>query len=122
VRKCVALSLLLPLLAACSTREVGQTCEIEEREEDYTACRRDDDCLAPSQCTDVDWAYGEGTLCTRACESELDCPSVEGFHGRCIQIAGVPSFICVKGCESDSDCGWGQVCQPLTIGGRVCLP
>jgi hypothetical protein len=96
-------------------------CEIAESVEDYSGCDVDG-CLDPSQCTEVDWAYGNGGLCTRTCESELDCPSVGGHHGRCIQIEGIPSFICVKSCELGVDCSSGQVCQPLAIGGSVCLP
>jgi hypothetical protein len=84
------------------------------------ACEDSSDC-ADAECRELVWEYGRGGICTRDCESELDCVSSGSNPGRCLRIAG-GAFQCYSQCGSDLDCPEGWVCQPVSTGGRVCLP
>ena len=93
----------------------------------YAPCDESRDCEAPAdRCvrlrfTRSDGSEGDGTLCSKRCTSDDDCPGA----GRCLALAGDPNatFLCVESCTGDS-CFVGHACTPVegAPGGDVCLP
>lgn len=71
-----------------------------------------DACAAPDACTMV----GEGSLCTRACTGDGECPD-----GRCDA-----SGVCLFACDDDDDCDLAQRCIERTSSAgapmRSCVP
>jgi hypothetical protein len=103
------------LVAGCTIGDAP--CALPEAQ---GACEDSSDC-ADAQCRELTWEFGSGGICTRDCESELDCVSSGSDPGRCLRIAG-GAFQCYSQCRSDGDCPPTWVCQPVSTGGRVCLP
>ncbi len=62
-----------------------------------TYARCDSGCVAPDACTPV----GGGTLCTRACAADAECPD----GGSCRE------GVCLWPCEEDEACDLGQRCE-----------
>jgi hypothetical protein len=72
----------------------------------------------------------EGTMCSRGCGSDLDCPNVvdvtQGIDaaGICLDPNGAGT-ICHQACELDTDCATGSECLEVVSGAFsdfVCLP
>ncbi len=82
----------------------------------YVRCTSGDGCEGRSDCTPIPWRDGSGSMCTHACTTMSECPS----DGRCLDVTG--EFFCFDACNDDVDCGPGFLCQPLSLGGAVCLP
>lgn len=103
------------LVVGCTTGSAP--CSVPEAQ---GACEESSDC-ADAECRELTWEFGSGGICTRDCESELDCVSSGSDPGRCLRIAG-GAFQCYSQCRSNWDCPTDWVCQPVSTGGRVCLP
>lgn len=109
---------------ALATSLVLAACASEPCLLDYGTCASDPDC-ASGTCEQLDWEYGEGSMCARECESELDCPALNGHFGRCIDVNRSGRFRCYPDCGGDLICPSGWACQPIRSGGelgRICLP
>lgn len=109
------LSLFFVLLVACSPPPCLQ---------DYGACEVDSHCGGGATCEELVWPYGQGNMCTRACENELDCPRTGGRAARCLDV-GTGTFSCYQPCTAGTTCPEGWVCQPIRVDGiesAVCLP
>ena len=104
------------LVAGC-TAGGDMPCSVPEAQ---GACEDSSDC-ADAECRSLVWEYGSGGICTRDCESELDCVSSGSNPGRCLRIGG-GAFQCYSDCTSNWDCPADWVCQPVSTGGGVCLP
>ncbi|MEM9192921.1 MAG: hypothetical protein AAGF12_27345 [Myxococcota bacterium] len=90
--------------------------------DDYGSCDPQRGCPEGSECTHVEWEYGAGTICTRTCEDDFDCPTQGGTPSRCLALGTSPEFRCYRDCVVDEECSLGHVCQPLLVGRAVCLP
>jgi hypothetical protein len=93
--------------------------------EDYGTCSPSFPCGGGATCESFSWRYGSGSMCTRGCDDELDCPRSGGRAGRCISVNRDGRFACFIDCASPSDCPDGWVCQPIQSSGVVsgiCLP
>lgn len=112
--------LLFLLLLGCSDRTTVRGLDMCTQE--YEPPDEDGNCDAPASAYDIEWRDGRGPMCSVECEDELDCPSVGASRPRCLEIGRTRAFLCYTECRSDADCHRGWVCQPLSSGGRVCLP
>jgi len=92
----------------------------------YGGCDDGSECESPADgcyrvlLTRSDGSEGDGSLCTRGCASDADCPD-----GVCLALVGDASsrFLCYPPCEEASDCPAGLLCTPVTgADGAVCLP
>lgn len=94
----------------------------------YDACVDSSECLeAEDQCfmVTIPAASTSGNFCSRACSSDVDCPSSAGGDGACYDVESA-GFLCYQQCEFDSDCFPASVCIELTLPGDVtdfvCVP
>lgn len=108
-------SLLLALLVGCA----GDT-------PTYAPCDDSRDCNGADRCYRLrfdrsDGTEGDGTLCSRACAEDDDCPG----DGVCLALAGDAegTFVCLERCP-EAGCFEGHACTPITGSdvGPVCLP
>jgi len=93
----------------------------------YAPCDESRDCESPAdRCYRLrfarsDGTEGDGTLCSKRCAADDDCPG----GGRCLALAGDPArtFLCFEPCRSDT-CYVGHACTAI-VGAEadaVCLP
>ncbi len=111
-------TLALAVLAACEPSE--RACTVA-----YGDCMDTAECERGATCDALAWAEGEGSICQRPCQSELDCPREGGRTGRCIDVNGTGEFRCHLECAFGETCPTGWVCQPIVSSGvpsAICLP
>lgn len=74
----------------------------------YDTCSSTNDCLdARDGCIAVESSTSSGTICTRPCGDDADCPGASACE----------SGICLATCSSDSACPFAWSCQD-----ELCLP
>ncbi len=93
----------------------------------YAPCDDSRDCDEPAdRCyrlrfTRSDGTDGDGTLCSKRCDADEDCPG----GGTCLALAGDPdaNFLCFEACGGDT-CFAGHVCTAVdgAMTAAVCLP
>jgi hypothetical protein len=73
----------------------------------------------------------DGNQCSRFCDSDADCPGMNGYAGACYAIADDPvarNLTCYARCDlayGDADCDQNQNCVEVTFGAysdMICLP
>lgn len=95
----------------------------------YAACEEGSDCGDGSdgcygvELTRTDGSTSEGSLCTRRCETDEDCP----VDGVCLALAGDPSgeTLCWATCDVALDCYVGLRCTEVDGApgvSSICLP
>lgn len=93
----------------------------------YAPCDESRDCEGPAdRCyrlrfTRTDGTEGDGTLCSKRCDADADCPG----GGTCLALAGDPegTFICFEPCAGDV-CYEGHACTAVDGASTdaICLP
>lgn len=94
----------------------------------YGACTAADQCRVDGDaCFDMalpDLGL-EGSMCTRACSADSQCPASNGFAGACYAFSGAVA-LCHQRCDISADCATGSSCVPVTLPGgsldAVCVP
>jgi hypothetical protein len=118
--------LLLAMALAITLSTLGCTQSHVPCGEDYASCETMNSCASGTSCMQFVWRDGRGTICSRSCERETDCPREAGYAGRCIDANASGQRLCFRECSSDDDCPASWVCQPIVNqrgeGGAVCLP
>ena len=118
IGRALALLSLVVVAAGCSTRG-GETPSCAT---DYEPCLEGHECPGGSSCVEIDWRWGNGSMCTSECDDALDCPSRGEHLARCLDVRRDGTFRCYQSCDRTEDCPGGHVCQPLSTGGGACLP
>jgi hypothetical protein len=116
--RALGLALAATLAAACGSNTDDGAGEARGH---YEPCAGGE-CEGTATCHELSWDFGMGSVCTRECESELDCPIPLDRDVRCLDVGRTGDFLCHVSCLSDGQCPATWVCQPLGTGGSVCLP
>lgn len=120
-----ALACTLGLLALAAATAASCSRRRESCSEPYRSCEGGRGCGTGDTCRELEWPFGDGAACLRACESQLDCPRSNGREGRCLDVNRSGAFHCYASCGGDGECPSGWVCQPIVSprgSGFVCLP
>ncbi len=97
----------------------------------YQECVDSSDCGSSDICVHVVMGGRDGKQCSRFCDNDAACPSVNGYLGGCYMFSTDPAFsspTCFARCDSlygDSDCGANQNCVNVTGpsgSDTICLP
>jgi hypothetical protein len=102
----------------------------------YDECVDSSDCGSADVCvrvitTDSFGHTRDGKQCSRFCDSDLNCPSINGYPGACYMISTDPDFsnyTCYARCDlsyGDADCAFNQNCVGVTFpsgADSICLP
>ncbi len=99
----------------------------------YDECVDSSDCGSSDVCvrvitTDSFGNYRDGKQCSRFCDSDASCPSINGYAGACYMISSDPdwrNYTCYGRCNYDSDCDFNQDCVDVTGPAgldSICLP
>jgi hypothetical protein len=90
--------------------------------QEYGNCESAAECGEGASCEHLGWDHGEGDICARSCDTELDCEREGGRGPRCLDVGRTGAFRCYAGCLTNLHCPSGWACQPISTGGGVCLP
>ena len=115
---------------------LGSACVVDTVVPTYDQCVDSTDCGGSDVCvrvitTDSLGHTRDGKQCSRFCDSDLNCPSMNGRAGACYMISTDPvwsNFTCFARCNlayGDSDCDLNQNCVEVTGpagADSICLP
>lgn len=121
----------LTMIGALMLATLGSACVVTVPT--YDECVDSNDCAGADVCvrvitTDSRGLTRDGNQCSRFCDSDANCPGINGFNGACYMISSDPdfrNFTCYARCDFDSECDFNQDC--VSVDGpagpdSICLP
>ncbi len=123
----------LIIMGAFALATIGSGCVVSGGVPIYDECVDSNDCSGADVCvrvitTDSSGLTRDGNQCSRFCDSDANCPAINGFAGACYMISTDPdfrNFTCYGRCNTDFDCDFNQDCVPVTGpagADAICLP
>lgn len=123
-------------IGALMFASLGSACVVDVTVPTYDECVHSSDCGSADVCvrvitTDSLGRTRDGKQCSRFCDIDANCPSMNGYTGACYMISTDPdfsNFTCFARCDlayGDRDCDFNQNCVGTTgsaVPDSICLP